>query len=99
MRELTQLYSFTGLKVVENITQIEQETNESNENLDRQIQKENTIHKSKNTRNQIKSEKERKNRKLIEKTLPQEQKENSEHRESSRLRNQPRKNYKTHPSI
>ena len=26
---------------------------------------------------------------------PQEQKEKSEHRESSRLRNQPRKNYKT----
>ena len=39
--------------------------------------------------------KERKNRKKIEKILPQEQKEKSTHRESSRLRNQPRKNYKT----
>ena len=40
-------------------------------------------------------QKERKNRKKIEKILPQEQVEKSEHRESSRLRNQPRKNYKT----
>ena len=32
---------------------------------------------------------------MIEKILPQEQEEKSEHRESSRLRNQPRKNYKT----
>ena len=32
---------------------------------------------------------------MIEKILPQEQIEKSEHRVSSRLRNQPRKNYKT----
>ena len=32
---------------------------------------------------------------MIEKFLPQEQIEKSEYRESSRLRNQPRKNYKT----
>ena len=32
---------------------------------------------------------------MIQKFLPQEQVEKSEHRESSRLRNQPRKNYKT----
>ena len=32
---------------------------------------------------------------MIEKILPQEQKEKSTRRESSRLRNQPRKNYKT----
>ena len=41
------------------------------------------------------SQKERKNRKMIEKVIPQEQIDKSEHRESSRLRNQPRKNYKT----
>ena len=41
------------------------------------------------------SQKERKHRKMIEKIIPQEQVEKSEHRESSRLRNQPRKNYKT----
>ena len=46
------------------------------------------------TRSKI-PQKERKNRKMIEKILPQEQVEKSEHRESSRLRNQPRKNYKT----
>ena len=40
-------------------------------------------------------QKERKNRKMIEKNLPQEQVEKSKHRESSRLRNQPRKKYKT----
>ena len=32
---------------------------------------------------------------MIEKILPQEQVEKSEHRELSRFRNQPRKNYKT----
>ena len=32
---------------------------------------------------------------MIEKSIPQEQVEKSEHRESSRLRNQPHKNYKT----
>ena len=32
---------------------------------------------------------------MIEKILPQEQIEKSKHRESSRLRNQPRKNFKT----
>ena len=32
---------------------------------------------------------------MTEKLIPQEQFEKSEHRESSRLRNQPRKNYKT----
>ena len=40
-------------------------------------------------------QKERKNRKMIENFLPQQQIEKSEHRELSRLRNQPRKNYKT----
>ena len=32
---------------------------------------------------------------MIEKIIPQEQVKKSEYRESSRLRNQPRKNYKT----
>ena len=32
---------------------------------------------------------------MLEKILPQEQVERSQHRESSRLRNQPSKNYKT----
>ena len=60
LHELTQLYSFTGLKIVQNNTQIEQETKVSNDNHHRQSQKENTIRKSINTRDQIKPEKERK---------------------------------------
>ena len=36
-----------------------------------------------------------KNWKLEEKIIPQDQKEKSPHRQSSRLRNQPRKDYKT----
>ena len=40
------------------------------------------------------SQKERKNRKMTEQIIPQEQIDKSEHRESSRIRNQPRKNYK-----
>ena len=32
---------------------------------------------------------------MTEKILPQDQKQKSEHKESSRLRSQPRKNYKT----
>ena len=40
-------------------------------------------------------QKERKNRKMTEKIIPQEQIDKSEHRKSSRFRNQPRKNYKT----
>ena len=40
-------------------------------------------------------QKERKIRKMTEKLLPQDQQEKFEHRESSRLRSQPRKNYKT----
>ena len=38
--------------------------------------------------------KKEKNRKMTEQIIPQKQIDKSEHRESSRLRNQPRKNYK-----
>ena len=50
---------------------------------------------SKNVNNKKIPHKERKNRKLEEKIIPQHQKEKSLHRQSSRLRNQPRKDYKT----
>ena len=52
-----------------------------------------TKNNTKNT-DQKTSQKERKNRKMTEQILPQEQIDESEHRKSSRLRNQPRKNYK-----
>ena len=95
LRKLTQLYSFTGLKVIQNNTQIEPKLDENHKNQHTQIQKQDRIHKDANTQKSNNLEKERKNRKMIEKILPQEQKDKSTHRESSRLRNQPRKNYKT----
>ena len=39
LRELTQLYSFTGLKVIQNNTQIEPEINETDDNQRTEIQK------------------------------------------------------------
>ena len=39
--------------------------------------------------------KEKEKIKIREKIIPQDQKEKSQHRQSSRLRNQPRKSYKT----
>ena len=95
LRELTQLYSFTGLKVIQNNTQIEPVLKETNKNQHTQIRQQNRIHKDVNTLDSNNATKERKNRKMIEKILLQEQKEKSTHRESSRLRNQPHKNYKT----
>ena len=65
------------------------------------IHLENQNKKSITTKNSTKKldqntpQKERKNRKMTEKIIPQEQIDKSEHRESSRLRNEPRKNYKT----
>ena len=38
--------------------------------------------------------KQRKNRKMTEQIIPQEEIDKSEHRKTTRLRNQPRKNYK-----
>ena len=96
LRELTQLYSFTGLKVIQNHPHTEKEIDEQH-NVHHENQNQTQI-KAKN--NHIKpdpkiSQKERKNRKMIEKILPHEQVEKSKHSESSRFRNQPRKNYKT----
>ena len=60
LRELTQLYSFTGLRIIRNNTQIEQNTNVNDENHHNQSQKENTTHKSIKTSDPNKSEKDRK---------------------------------------
>ena len=59
---------------------------------EKQNQKQTTTENNTKTPDPKISQKERKNRKMIEKILPQEQVEKPE---SSRLRNQPRKNYKT----
>ena len=96
LRELTQLYSFTGLKFIQNHPHTENKTKEQNDiHLENQNTKSTTTKNITKKLDQNTSQKERKNRKMIEKVMPQEQFDKSEHRESSRLRNQPRKNYKT----
>ena len=78
--ELTQLYSFTDSKVIQNNTQIEPKLDENHKNQHTQIQKQDRFHKDTNTLKSNILEKERKNRKMIEKILPQEQKEKSTHK-------------------
>ena len=95
LRESTQLYSFTGLKVIQNHSHAEKEIVEQhNVHHEKQNQKQTTTQNNTKTPDPKIPQKE-KNRKMIEKILPKEQVEKSEHRESSRLRNQPFKNYKT----
>ena len=75
LRELTQLYSFTGLKVIQNHLHTENERNEQNDlHLEKQKNKKPTTTQN-NTKklDQKITQKERKNRKMIEKILPQEQ--------------------------
>ena len=95
LRELTQLYSFTGLKVIQNVPHTEKEIDEQH-NVHHENQNQPQIKAKNNHKIPVPKipQKERKNRKMIEKILPQEQVEKSEHRESSRLRNQPRKSTK-----
>ena len=96
LRELTQLYSFTGLKVIQNHPHTEKEIDEQHHiHHEKQNTKPSTTQNNTKKPDQKIPQKERKNRKMIEKSLPQEPVEKSEHRESSRLRNQPRINYKT----
>ena len=96
LRELTQLYSFTGLKNIQNHPHTEKEIDEQdNVHHENQNLKQTKAKNNQKIPDPKRPQKERKNRKIVEKNLPQEQKENSEHRESSRLRNQPRKNNKT----
>ena len=96
LRDLNQLYSFTGLKVIPNHSHTEKKINEQqNVHHGKQNSKQTTTQNNTKTPDQKIPQKERKNRKMIEKIQPQEQVEKSEHRELSRLRNQPRKNYKS----
>ena len=95
LRELTQLYSFTGLQVIQNDPHTENTTKEQKDfHLKNQITKSTTTKNNTKNLDQNTSQKERKKRKMTEQIIPQEQIDKSEHRESSRLRNQPRKNYK-----
>ena len=90
LRKLTQLFSFPGLQVIQNNTYTEQEINVHDDIHHKQNQKQNT-----KTPDPKIHQKERKNRKMIEKIFPQEQIKKSEHKILSLIRNQPRKNYKT----
>ena len=92
----TQLYSFTDLKVIQNQPHTEKEIDEQhNVHHENQNQKQTTSQNNHIIPDPKIPQKERKNMKMIENFLPQQQVEKSEHRELSRLRNQPRKNYKT----
>ena len=87
LRKLIQLYCFTGLHMVQNNPQTEQNQ--------KTIQQQNANPQISNTPEPKTSQKKGKNRKMTEKILPQDQKQKLQHRESSRLRNQPRRNDKT----
>ena len=91
LRELTQLYSFTGLKIIQNEPHLK-----NTEQNDNPTENQNTkpIATKINTQNHKESPKQRKNRKMTEQIIPQEQIDKSENRKTTRLRNQPRKNYK-----
>ena len=95
LRELTQLYSFTGLHIVQKNPQIEQNQNVNTTKKTKTIQQQNVDPQKSNTPEPKIPQKERKNRKLTEKILSLDQQQKSEHRKLSRLRSQPRKNYKT----
>ena len=95
LRELTQLYYFTGLHIVQNNSQIVQNQHVNTTKNTETIQQQNIDPQRSNTPEPKVPQKERKYKKLTEKILSQDQQQKSEHRESSRLRIQPRKNYKT----
>ena len=95
LRELTQLHSFTGLKVIQNDPHPENTAKEQNDiHLGNKNTKSTTTKNNTKNLDQKTSQKERKNRKMTEQIIPQEQIDKSEHRKSTRLRNQPHKNYK-----
>ena len=91
LRELTQLYSFTGLKIIQNEPHLK--NTEQNDNSTENQNTKPTATKI-NTQNHKESPKQRKNRKMTEQIIPPRTIDKSENRKTTRLRNQPRKNYK-----
>ena len=72
LRELTQLFSFTGLKIIQNHPHTENEINEQNDtHLEKQNKKPTTTQNNTRKLDQKIPQKERKNRKMIEKIIPQ----------------------------
>ena len=94
LRDLTQLCSFTGLKIIQDNPEIEQ-----NQNIDKAKNKKNSTKNIAPQRSHTPEtktpQKERQNRKMTEKILPQDIQQKFEQRELSQLRSQPRKNYET----
>ena len=80
LRELTQLYSFTGLHIVQNNPQIEQNQNINATKNTKTIQQQNVDPQKSNTPEPQIPQKERKNRKIAKKILPQDQQKKSEQR-------------------
>ena len=71
LRELTQLYSFTGLKVIQNNPHTDTITKEQNDiHLGNQNTKSNTTKNNTKNLDQNTSQKERKNRKMTEQIIP-----------------------------
>ena len=92
---MTQLYSFTGSKIAQDNSE-----NKSNQHIDKQRnsisdQQKDIVHQTSSKQKTKIPQKERNNRKIKEKNSTTGSKEKFEHRETSRLRIQPRKNYKT----
>ena len=87
LRELTQLYSFTGLKIIQNEPHLKK-----TEQNDNPTENQNT--KPTATKNNTQNHKESPKQRMTEQIIPQEQIDKSESRKTTRLRNQPRKNYK-----
>ena len=83
LRELTQLYSFTGLNVIQNHLHTEHEINKQNDiHLEKQNRKQTTTKNNTKKLDQIIPQKERKSRKMIEKKLYPKNKSRSQNIES-----------------
>ena len=84
---------FYSFKIVQNNSENEQNQN-TNEQIFSKSNQQKKLVRQTSPEPKTKTSQKEKNRKMTEKILPQDQKEKSEHRESSRLRSQPRKTIK-----
>ena len=70
LRELTELFSFTGLKIVQNISETELNHHTDEQTTSKTDQQKEIVHQTSPKQKTQKSQKERKNRKMPEKILP-----------------------------
>ena len=84
------------MKIAQNNSETELNQHANEQMISKIDQQTAFVHRTSSPRQKTQtSQKERKNRKMTETILPLDQNEKSKHRESSRLRSQARKNYKT----